>query len=83
MFNYDGESAYQEFIRLKGKGVKRQCFCMGNIECGSWGKSGEPIKYSPTLLINKIIVVCHGIVMSSQTSIEDLIEHCGVRIINI
>ena len=28
---------------------------------------------------NKVIFVCHGIVMHSQTDFEDKIEHCGVR----
>jgi hypothetical protein len=27
----------------------------------------------------KIIVVCHGVVMSSLTRFDDIIEHCGVR----
>jgi broad specificity phosphatase PhoE len=27
----------------------------------------------------KVIVVCHGIVMSSLTRFDDIIEHCGVR----
>ena len=27
----------------------------------------------------KIIVVCHGIVMSAFTRFDDIIEHCGVR----
>lgn len=31
---------------------------------------------------NKIIVVCHGIVMSTFTKFDDLIEHCGVRVVS-
>ncbi|HOI86132.1 MAG TPA: histidine phosphatase family protein [Acholeplasmataceae bacterium] len=27
----------------------------------------------------KIIVVCHGVVMSALTRFDDIIEHCGVR----
>lgn len=30
---------------------------------------------------DKVIVVCHGIVISSQTHFDDIIEHCGVRIL--
>lgn len=29
----------------------------------------------------KVIVVCHGVVISSQTHFDDIIEHCGVRIL--
>lgn len=81
MFNYDGESAYQEFIRLKGKGSKTSMFRYETYATVKKRVTKAIKKYSPTH--DKIIVVCHGIVMSSQTSIEDLIEHCGVRIINI
>lgn len=28
---------------------------------------------------DKIIVVCHGVVMSAFTRFDDIIEHCGVR----
>ena len=31
---------------------------------------------------NKIIVVCHGIVMSTFTKFDDVIEHCGVRVVS-
>lgn len=30
---------------------------------------------------DQVIVVCHGIVISSQTHFDDIIEHCGVRIL--
>ncbi len=32
---------------------------------------------------DKVIFVCHGIVMSSQTFFDDKIEHCGVRVLTI
>jgi hypothetical protein len=30
-----------------------------------------------------VIVVCHGIVMSSLTRFDDIIEHCGVREVDL
>lgn len=31
----------------------------------------------------KVIVVCHGIVMSAVTNFDDVIEHCGIREVDI
>lgn len=81
MFNYDGEAAYQEFLRLKGKRSKTAKFRYETyVEVQKRVKKAVA-KYRDSH--QKIIVVCHGIVMSSQTFIEDLIEHCGVRIISV
>lgn len=80
-FDYDGEAAYKEFIRLKGKLSKTSKFRYETYEAVKKRVTNAIKKYRETH--DKIIVVCHGIVMSSQTFIEDLIEHCGVRVINI
>lgn len=32
---------------------------------------------------DKVIVVCHGVVMSSLTHFEDLIEFCGTRVVHL
>ncbi|MFU8793570.1 MAG: histidine phosphatase family protein [Acholeplasmataceae bacterium] len=33
--------------------------------------------------LDKVIVVCHGIVMSTVTHFDDVIEHCGIREVTI
>ncbi len=81
MFNYDGEEAYQEFLKHKGKLSKKSKFRYETYASVQKRVRNAIKKYSNDH--KKIIVVCHGIVMSSQTFIEDLIEHCGVRIVTI
>ncbi len=81
LFNYNGEAAYQEFLRLKGKISKGSKFRYETYSAVQNRVRNVLNKYRTEH--EKIIVVCHGIVMSSQTFIADLIEHCGVRIINI
>ena len=81
MFNYDGEEAYQEFLRQKGKLTKGSKYRYETYTSVKKRVTNAIKKYKKEH--NKIIVVCHGIVMSSQTFITDIIEHCGVRIINI
>lgn len=80
-FNYDGETAYQEFLRLKGKRSSTSKYRYETYNSVKKRVTKAIKKYCSAH--EKIIVVCHGIVMSSQTFIEDLIEHCGVRIINV
>ncbi len=31
----------------------------------------------------KVVVICHGIVMSTMTRFDDVIEHCGVRVVTL
>lgn len=81
MFNYDGEEAYQEFLRNKGKLKKTSPFRYETYTAVHKRVRKAINKYKD--IHDKIIVVCHGIVMSSQTVITDLIEHCGVRVINV
>lgn len=81
MFNYDGEEAYQQFLRLKGKLSKQAKYRYETYTSVKKRVKNAIKKYKKEH--KKIIVVCHGIVMSSQTFITDIIEHCGVRIINI
>ncbi len=81
MFDYDGEEAYFEFIRLKGKISKSSKFRYETYESVKSRVTKAIKKYSGDH--KKVIVVCHVIVMSSQTHIEDMIEHCGVRVINL
>ncbi|HZJ89652.1 MAG TPA: histidine phosphatase family protein [Bacilli bacterium] len=80
-FDYDGEEAYKEYIKFKGKLNKISKFRYETYESVQKRVRNAIEKYEQSH--EKIIVVCHGIVMSSQTFFEDLIEHCGVRAINI
>ncbi len=80
IFNYNGEVAFQHY--LKSRGVRT---------------SDEPFRWETYLNLqkrvkdailkhkdkDKIIVVCHGIVMSTMTHFDDLIEHCGIREIKL
>lgn len=81
LFNYDGEEAYLEYIRHQGKLSKTTPFRYETYASVKTRVANAIKKYRDSH--KKIIVVCHGIVMSSQTFFEDLIEHCGVRVINV
>jgi broad specificity phosphatase PhoE len=72
----DLEFAYPEFMASKGVRTEDNQFTwetMADVQ----KRSRHAIK--PYLNHEKVIVVCHGIVMSSFTHIDDMIEHCGIR----
>lgn len=80
-FDHDGDEVYQEFMRLKGKRPKDSKYRYETYATVKKRVRNAIKKYAKDH--EKILVVCHGIVMSSQTYLEDIIEHCGVRVINI
>lgn len=75
------DNAYTEYIKYRGENVQNKSV--------NW----EPVEHLRTRVLNaitpykkdhkKIIVVCHGLVMTSLTDFDDLIEFCGIREIEI
>jgi broad specificity phosphatase PhoE len=73
----DLDLAYPEFMAQKGIRTSETVFPWESLEVLS-KRTHNAIK--PYLKYNKVIVVCHGIVMGTFTNIEDMIPHCGIRI---
>lgn len=81
-FVFDGDvaDAYEEFIRDRGIRSPRTRY--------RW-ESYPDLKKRVYEAIKKyrdhakIIVVCHGIVISTLTYFDDIIEHCGIREVEI
>lgn len=77
----DVSKAYDEYMGFEGKQTKKKTI--------DWETYDELKKRTHEALkpyigkYNKVIVVCHGMVMSTFTNIFDLIEHCGIREIEI
>lgn len=80
IYDYKVNDAVQEYFESEGK---------RNVGHKYRWESYEDIKRRVHLTLlkyknyKKVIVVCHGIVMSTLTRFDDVIEHCGVREINI
>lgn len=72
----DVSLAYPEFI---GNNGIRNDETKYNWESMEEVQKRSRIALKPYLKYDKVIVVCHGIVMSSFTHINDMIEHCGIR----
>ncbi|MDY0209869.1 MAG: histidine phosphatase family protein [Acholeplasma sp.] len=72
----DLDKAYPEFMREKGKRHANTVFHFESMD-EVVRRTRKALK--PYLIYDKVIVVCHGIVISSFTHIEDMIEHCGIR----
>jgi broad specificity phosphatase PhoE len=76
VFDYEANQAFEEY--LKNKGVHHV------MDKYRW-ESYEDIKSRVELALlkykdyKKVIVVCHGIVISAITRFDDVIEHCGIR----
>lgn len=72
----DLDLAYPEFMASEGKRRKDNQFKWETMEMV---QKRTRMAIKPYLEYDKVIVVCHGIVMSSFTDIHDMIEHCGIR----
>lgn len=72
----DLDLAYPEFMASKGIRQKNNKFKWETMEMV---QERTRLAIKPYLNHDKVIVVCHGIVMSSFTDINDMIEHCGIR----
>jgi broad specificity phosphatase PhoE len=77
----DVSKAYDDFMNNEGKDTKKKIT--------DWETYAELKKRTHEALrpyigkYNKIIVVCHGMVMTTFTHIFDMIEHCGIREVEI
>lgn len=76
----DLDMAYPEFIKLNGVRTPQSNFHYETLE-EVHTRAKNALK--PYLKHKKVIVVCHGIVMTSFTNINDLIPHCGIREITV
>lgn len=76
LFDQDANQSFQEYLEAKGI---RQLNHQYRWE--SYGDLKKRVELSLIKYKNykKVIVVCHGIVMSTLTRFDDVIEHCGVR----
>lgn len=80
IYDYDVEDASKEYLEAQGK---------RNVGHKYRWESYEDLKKRVQLTIlkyrnyKKVIVVCHGIVISALTRFDDVIEHCGVREIHL
>ena len=68
--------AYQDYMKHQGKNTPTKII---NWESYQTIKKRTHKALIPYLNHEKIIVVCHGIVMTTFTSFDDEIEHCGIR----
>lgn len=76
----DLDEAYPEFMAQQGVRQADTQFPWESFETLS-KRTHQAIK--PYLKYKKVIVVCHGIVMGTFTHINDMIPHCGIRVLDI
>jgi broad specificity phosphatase PhoE len=79
-FEMKGNEPYEEYMRAKGIRQIEHVYHWEEYEVLKNRVRNALEKYKD---YQKIIVVCHGIVMSTMTCFEDLIEHCGVRVVTL
>lgn len=76
LFDQDANDSFQEYLSAQG---------VRNVSHRYRWESYPDLKKRVQLTLikyknyKKVIVVCHGIVMSALTRFDDVIEHCGVR----
>jgi broad specificity phosphatase PhoE len=76
----DGQKAFELYMKNKGMVDKEFSFNYETYEAIKKRIELVLIKYTS---YDKVIVVSHGIAISSVTHFDDIIEHCGIRIIRI
>jgi broad specificity phosphatase PhoE len=76
----DGQKAFELYMKNKGMVDKEFGFNYETYEAIKKRIELVLIKYTS---YDKVIVVSHGIAISSVTHFDDIIEHCGIRIITI
>ncbi len=75
-FDFDIQKGFLEFVKAKGV---RQDVHRYPWETFDHLKERVRKAIEPYLNHEKIIVVFHGIAMSTLTDFDDVIEHCGIR----
>lgn len=76
----EGQKAFELYMKNNGLVDKEFGFNYETYEAIKKRVELVLIKYTT---YEKVIVVSHGIAISSVTHFDDVIEHCGIRIINI
>lgn len=70
------ESSYDDYVKHRGVDNKNKLI---NWESYETLKKRTHRALEPYKKYDKIIVVCHGLVMSTFTHFDDEIKHCGIR----
>ena len=80
IFNYDVHQSWLAFKKNRGVIVKG---CRYRYETYDNLKARVTHAISKHKNHDKVIVVCHGVVITTLTHFDDEIEHCGVRVVNL
>lgn len=75
-FDFDIPKAFEEYMIYKGMDHPNRKYPYETYEALQKRVKRVLERYKD---YERIIVVCHGIVMSACTHFDDVIEHCGVR----
>lgn len=78
--DFDIPQSFEEYVKNKGIAFPDRKY--------PWETYEELQKRVKNVLFQyrdyqKVIVVCHGVVMSAMIRFDDIIEHCGVRVVVI
>ena len=75
-FDFDVPQSFDEYMKLRGIPSSERKYPWESYEEIQKRVKNVVSKYTD---YDKIIVVCHGIVISAFTHFDDVIEHCGIR----
>ena len=75
-FDFDIPKAFEEYVANRGIALSDRKYPWETYEELQKRVKNAVLKH---IEHDKIIVVCHGVVMSAFTRFDDIIEHCGVR----
>ena len=76
----DGEGAFEAYMKYKGKKDVKNLFHYETFDAIKKRMELVLLKYTQ---YDQVIVVSHGIAISTLTHFDDIIEHCGVRKITL
>lgn len=79
-FELDASFAFDEYMKHQGM---RRDDTVYQWEAYDVLKTRVFKALEPYKSYKKVIVVCHGIVMSTLTRFDDIIEHCGKRVVEL
>jgi broad specificity phosphatase PhoE len=78
--DFDIPKSFEEYVKYKGIALSDRKYPWETYEDLQKRVKNVLDQYRD---YKKIIVVCHGVVMSAMTRFDDIIEHCGVRVVVI
>ncbi len=73
---YDANDAFEEYLKNRGVHLVSDKYQWETYEDLKKRVELSLLKYKN---YKKVIVVCHGIVISTMTKFDDVIEYCGIR----